>query len=217
MRTLLSLKRMLLPAVSATGVATLIAVMIPAAAHAFSSPTVLSNTVCQGNLQGSTDESMPNGPFVALGSYYKILKTDVAPFRVSGTLTFQLGFYMDASCTSLTVDGQPGTDNQAPCVQTTFATGTATVYKGKDITTKLPPTTLNLTFAPQLPQLDPPNPPAAPGSDPLSGCTATAVVYPMDDNKGKPADASNMTFAVSCPSSAPVGSGAVMTMECEAH
>ncbi len=243
MRTLLSFKKTLLPVASAMGVVMLVAAMLPApaAAAVTTSTPLLASVTCIGSLQNSGDKTdMPDASFAALGAFYqqevnkqctgaatpypccttsgKGKCNDVAPFGQksagNGTLSLDLGFYFNASCTALSANGQPGTASGTPCSQGTFGFGTYTVYPGKYINTTLPPASMSVTFIDHSPAvaMGPPGPPA---SDPLRGCTATFEVYP-DAAGGKSATASIMSLTgLSC-TGAPMA-GSQMTMECEAH
>ena len=218
MRTLLSLKKWLLPVASATAVAILIAVMAPTTAGAASLSTsvpLLGSMMCAGSLIGSPDQTdLPNGDLVVIGAYYKLNTADVAPFSQSGsgTVTMSMGFLVGGSCFALTANGQKATAATDPCGQTTYLVGSYTVASKGTFSTPTQPAVISAKFT-QLGQFSPLGEPPALGSDPFEGCTATFEVYPYA--KGT---SSNMTFTgLTNTSGSCKMAGSQISLECENH
>jgi len=212
-RTLLSLKKWLPPVASATAVAMLIAFM-PATAGAASVTTatpLLGSMLCFGSLTNSTDTTdLPDGDLTVLGAYLQRIKTDIAPFpSVPATVTITLGWYVDATCTTLSANGQKATAATDPCVQASYATGSYIPAAKGTFPNTSQPNILTANFV-EVGQSSPNSQPGVPHSDPFGGCTATFQVLPYA--KGT---ASNMTFtglSGSCKMS-----GSEISLACENH
>ncbi len=222
MRTLLSLKKWLLPVASATVVAMLIAVMAPTTAGAASLSTtvpLLASMVCVGSLTGSGTTALPDGDVVVIGAFEQRTTTDIAPFSESSSATvyFTTGFLVDAPCTSLDSNGQGATAMSEPCGETTDWVGNYTITKGAFPVPEQPAVISAMaTNVGQVPVAvggaAAGGEPAPSGSDPFAGCTSTWEVYPYSKSTS-----SNMTLTgMSCPSSSEMANVG-LTLECENH
>src|ERR1700688_4818264 len=107
----------------------LIAFMMPATAGAAGVTTatpLLGSMLCFGSLTNSKDTTdLPDGDLTVLGAYLKRISTDIAPFpSINATVTITLCWYVGASCTTLSANGQKASAATDPCVQASYATGT---------------------------------------------------------------------------------------------
>ena len=215
MRTLLSLKKWLLPVASATAVAILIAVMVPTTAGAAGISTttpLLASMVCVGSLSNSPDtKDLPDGDVAVIGAFEQRVSTDVAPFSesASGTVYFTMGLLVDAPCTSLDSNGQAATAGSIPCGQTSDWVGTYKVSSKGTFPVTAQPAVISAT-ATNVGQVAPLAEPAPLNSDPFEGCTATFEVYPYAKSTS-----SNMTFTGLTGTCKMAGSA--ITLECENH
>ena len=215
MRTLLSLKKWLPPVASATAVAMLIAFM-PATAGAASVTTatpLLGSMICFGSLTNvPTAEAavLPDGDLTVLGAYLQRIKTDIAPFpSVPATVTITLGWYVDASCKTLSANGQIATAASDPCVQASYATGNYIPANKNTFPNVSQPNIMTANFVP-VGQTSPNSQPGVPNSDPFGGCTATFEVFPYA--KGTSSNMSLTGLTGSCPMA-----GSQISLACENH